>query len=56
MGNVETGEAAFIWESGVGMRALEDVLANVYSLDLTGSTLEWLSDISYDDDRWHRHP
>ncbi len=43
-----SGSEAFIWDGTNGMRSLEDVLTNVYSLNLTGWTLYDASAVSAD--------
>jgi probable HAF family extracellular repeat protein len=47
-GTTAQGQRAFIWDEANGMRSLQDVLTNVYGLDLTGWTLTNAYDISAD--------
>jgi len=48
VGSSASGLEAFIWDATNGMRSLEDVLTNVYSLNLTGWTLQYANGISAD--------
>jgi probable HAF family extracellular repeat protein len=47
-GTTDQGQRAFIWDEANGMRSLEDVLINIYGIDLTGWTLTNAYDISAD--------
>ncbi|MEZ6190144.1 MAG: hypothetical protein R3C45_02515 [Phycisphaerales bacterium] len=43
-----TGDAAVIWDQTNGIRLLSQVLVNDYGLDLTGWTLNYATDVSFD--------
>jgi probable HAF family extracellular repeat protein len=48
VGTAHYAGVAFIWDAAHGTRSLQEVLANVYGLDLTGWTLEAAEGISVD--------
>lgn len=46
--NYVTGDAAVIWDQANGIRLLSQVLVNDYGIDLTGWTLTYAYDVSFD--------